>query len=110
MQTEEQKQRLKERRELIQKTVDEGVKKLLPCPFCGDTPILEGRRQSNQAEYNVQCDCFNERGYSYHNNIETPWFRNVELAIELWNKRKIAPQQNAEASEQQTTAAAQNAV
>jgi hypothetical protein len=97
MQTEEQKQKSKERKELMQKIVDSALARLLPCPFCGDYPILNSRYRSKQAEYNAECDCFNERGYSYRNNIETPWFRNIELVIELWNKRKNAPQKSAEA-------------
>jgi transcription elongation factor Elf1 len=57
MKTEEQKQMLRDRRMLIQKTLEDAAKKLFPCPFCGDTPILNSRRRSNQPEYNIECDC-----------------------------------------------------
>jgi hypothetical protein len=105
MQTEEQKQKSRERKELMQKNIDSALARLAPCPFCGDHPFLNSRYRSKQAEYNAECDCFNERDYSYSNSIQTPWFRNIDLVIDLWNKRKIATQNTVEGvAVQQATA------
>ncbi|MDD5394960.1 MAG: hypothetical protein PHE17_18230 [Thiothrix sp.] len=89
---EEYKRKSKERRDKIQKIIEENKGRLLSCPFCGDKPILLNGGTPSNPEFKIECTCWNHFEHSYYNNLATPKFRDIELTIEIWNKRKpIAP-------------------
>lgn len=92
--TEEQKQRREERRLAIQQAIEDARPKCLPCPFCGDIPIVENVRTPSDPEFRIGCNCFvkdtwRERRLCVH----TESFRDINLALEQWNKRKNAPEE-----------------
>jgi hypothetical protein len=87
--TEERKKIIQKQKEEIEIKIQENKPKLLRCPFCGDIPFLDRNKESGSLrnpEYHVYCDCL---GLGWNcANIHTPSYRDINIAIEMWNKRK----------------------
>jgi hypothetical protein len=81
----------KQRQAAIEAMIVEAKKKLLPCPFCGDVPIVDRGWNDTLANpsFFASCDCMDEgpAGPRRGGNVSTPVFRDLKLVIKTWNRR-----------------------
>lgn len=91
--TEEQKEMNIKRKEENKKTALNALDMCLPCPFCGDYPIVEVRKGGLKPEYRIGCNCLCKDSFRYNSEttFHTSTYRNVLLAVKEWNRRENQP-------------------